>query len=74
MFTIQYRDARGGSGMQEVRSQSRTFLLANVARFEHPIMAVYEQATVITKAVRNDLRNYPGELSSHARDFLSSPR
>lgn len=71
MYTIQYRHPSGGSAMKEIDTRSRTYLVKQLATFEHPILEVYEQATPITKSVRNDLRTYSGTLSTHARDFLS---
>jgi len=74
MFTIQYRDTRGGHAMQNFDSRSRSALIRQLARFERPIVAVYEQATVITKAARKELREYRGDLSPCAREFLTTLR
>ncbi len=72
MFTIQYQAVSGEHKMQAFDSKSRERLVKHLARFEHPIMAVYEQATVITKACRADLKTYRGPLSGPARDFMHS--
>lgn len=70
MFTIQYQ--RIGSGeifLQEFDSKSRDALVRHLARFQCPILAVYEQASPITKAVRLELRTFRGNLSRYAREF-----
>lgn len=72
MFTIQYEAIDGSHKMQSLDSNSRTKLIAHLAHFERPIVAVYEgYATVITKRVREDLRTWPGSKRKHAQDFSS---
>lgn len=71
MFHIQYEAVDGSHKMQVFDSKSRVRLVAHLAKFEHPIMAVYEQATVITKAVRKELTEYPGTKTRYARDFIN---
>ena len=72
MFTIQYTGANGESAMQTFDSKSRVKLASHLATFGHPILAVYEGSTPITKAVRLQLRHAIG-LSPCARDFVNSP-
>lgn len=69
MFTIQYEAVGGAHKMQAVDTNQRRKLLHCIASFPHPILAVYEQASPITKAVRRDMQSYPGTLSTHARAF-----
>lgn len=69
MFTIQYKAVDGTSKMQSFDSKSRTRLAAYLSRFEYPILAVYEQASPITKAMRNEIRTLHVELSRAAREF-----
>ncbi len=45
MFVIQYEAVNGEHRMQELDSKDRQKLLRHLARFEHPIVAVYEQAS-----------------------------
>lgn len=71
MFTIQYYGVNGSTKMQELDTKSRARLVAHLAKFEHPIAAVYEQSTVVTKAVRKELSEYRGEVSRYARDFIN---
>lgn len=74
MFTIQYKTVNGENKMQTLNSNNRFQLASHLARFKQPIIAVYEQATPITKAVRADLRNRSlNSLSRCAREFVSSP-
>lgn len=71
MYTVIYTDARGGSGKVEVNIKTRKEITRFVARFSLPVVAVFEQATPITEAVRNDLKqNYRGVLSNVARSFV----
>lgn len=70
MFTIQYEDVNGTHKMQDVDSNSRVRLLQYLATFNRPVVAVYEQASPITKTVQSQLRNMR-DLSSHARDFMN---
>lgn len=74
MFHIQYEPADGGAKMQELNTEGRNRVLAYLARFEYPILAVYEQATPITKTMRNELRTWPGTLSRAAREFAFTIR
>lgn len=74
MYTIQYKAVDGSHKMQDFDSNSRTKLIAHLARFECPIIAVYEQATVITKRVKEDLRTWPGSINRNARDFIFTNR
>ena len=73
MFIIQYQDATGHSRLQEFDTNSRQQLAIHLARFACPIDAVYEQGTPITKAMREDLKTWPGTLSRHAKEFINSP-
>lgn len=69
MFNIQYKAVNGERKMQAFDSTSRQRLVAHLARFEHPITDVYEQASPITKTVRSELQTWPGTLSRCAREF-----
>ncbi len=69
MFTIQYTAVNGEAKMQTLDSNSRGKLLTYLVRFEHPILAVYEQATPITMQVK--LRTWNGSISRAARDFMN---
>lgn len=71
MFTIQYTAVNGESRMQELDSSNRGKLLAYLVRFEHPILAVYEQSTPITKTMQAKLRTWRGSISSCSRDFMN---
>lgn len=71
MFTIQYETTNGEHRMQNVGGENRQKFVSYLARFEHPIVAVYEQATVVTKIMRRELRNCPGPVSRYARDFMN---
>jgi hypothetical protein len=71
MFTIQYTGIDGKSKMQELDSHSRGKLLAHIVRFEHPILAIYEQASPITKTMQAKLRTWNGSISASARDFMN---
>jgi hypothetical protein len=71
MYTIQYEAVDGTHKLQTFDSNSRTKLVAHLAHFERPILAVYEgHATVITKRVKEDLRTWPGSINRNARDFI----
>lgn len=76
MFTIQYVTAAGKAAMQELDSNSRVRLVKHLSGFNAPILAVYEQASPITKAVRNALAELPpSTLSRAAKEFIvNSPR
>lgn len=69
MFTIQYVAVNGESRMVEFDTKSRVRLTAYLARFEHPILGVYEQSTPITKTMRSALQTCPFSLSKYAREF-----
>lgn len=69
MFTIQYEAIDGSHKLQEFNSNSRARLVKHLVSFQRPIVAVYEQATVITKTIQRDLANFPGYKTQHARDF-----
>lgn len=69
MYTIQYEAMDGTHKMQTLDTGSRTRLLIQLAGFTRPIVAVYEQATPITKAVQRDLAKWPGSKSPAAMDF-----
>lgn len=71
MFTIQYQAVDGSHKMQTFDSQSRAMLTSHLARFNRPIMAVYEQGTVITKAARKHLATWPGSKTRYAIDFMT---
>lgn len=73
MFTIQFQSVSGEHKMQTFDSADRQQLVKHLAHFNMPITAVYEQASVITKAMRTELGRMPGsQLSRHAKDFVSS--
>jgi hypothetical protein len=76
MYTIQYQDVSGQHRTQEFSAPSRLRLTAHLANFNRPIVAVYEQASPITKTMRSHLQTWPGSLSREARDFAfaTSPR
>lgn len=70
MYTIQFQTAGGEHKLQSVDSKTRDKLVRHLARFERPIVAVYEQASPITKAVRSELRTWSRTtLSRCAREF-----
>ena len=72
MFHIQYEAVNGEHKMQEFDSKSRQRLIGHLAGFNHPIMAVYEQANPITNAMRKALRDWPGSKTRHAVAFAHS--
>lgn len=75
MFTVQYQGIDGQSHMQSVESRSRGRLAMYLAEFPHPILAVYEQANPITKAVRKEMAGFVGvlKMSPAAQAFITSP-
>ena len=73
MFTIQYETVSGEHKMQAFDSNSRAKLLTVLAHFNRPIVAVYEQASPITKTVRKELAAWPGGKSDAARAFIKTP-
>lgn len=73
MFTIQYGTSNGRHIMQSFDSGSRIKLASHLARSRHPIEAVYEQASPITKAMQAALRGlHRDQLSQCAREFAFS--
>lgn len=73
MFIIQYVAVNGKQQMQNFDSPNRFRLAKHLARFRRPILAVYEQATVITKAMRAELAKMPkNKMSRYALDFINS--
>jgi len=73
MYSIQYQKVDGKSDMQELDTKARSRLVMYLSKFERPILAVYEQATPITKAVRKELSELPQDkLSAAAREFVAS--
>lgn len=74
MYTIQYEAINGEMQMQAFETpRGRSRLIAHLAQFPWPIVAVYEQASVITKTVRKELAEWPGSKSRAALDFIKSP-
>lgn len=72
MFTIQYEAISGGHEMQTLNSTNRLALANHLCRFKRPIVAVYEQASPITKAVRAELAKRPlNTMSTAAREFMN---
>lgn len=72
MYTIQYQAISGEHRMQTFDSKSRLHLIKHLARFKRPIIAVYEQASPITKAVRIELAKQPqNTMSRVVREFIS---
>lgn len=69
MYTIQYLAVNGEHKMQSYETRSRDKLTRHLASFERPVMAVYEQATPVTKRCKDDLKAYRGTLTRNARDF-----
>lgn len=70
MYTIQYEGLNGETKTQSFDSNNRGRLVKHVASFERPVVAVFEQATPITEAVRNELKaSFKGRLSNGARAF-----
>lgn len=72
MFTIQYEAINGEHVCENIDTNSRTQLIFRLAQFERPIVAVYEQVTVITKIMREKLAEWPGTKSRAALDFIKS--
>jgi len=71
MFNIQYAAVSGESRMQEVNTKSRHRLAQHLRSFQRPILGVYEQATPVTKAIRELLADMPSnQLSRYAKDFV----
>lgn len=74
MFTIQYTAMDGESKMQDLDSNNRNRLIVHLASFPRPILAIYEQTTPITGAVRKEMATWQGTMSAAALAFISSPR
>jgi hypothetical protein len=75
-YVIQYEGVNGGARMQDFDSRSRAYLVKHLAKFERPILNVFEQSTPITKAVRAEMAAMkPATLSRAAKEFIgiSSP-
>lgn len=72
MFSIQYEAVDGSQKMQDLDSKSRTILVRHLAAFNRPIVAVYEQSTVITKTMRKDLAEWPGAKTRYAVAFATA--
>lgn len=73
MFTVQYAGVNGEAATLEFDAKARSRLVMFLAKFDRPILAVYEQATPITKAIRRDLAEWPGTKSQAAETFIKSP-
>lgn len=71
MYNIQYEAVNGEHQMQAFDGR-RSRLVAHLAQFPWPIVAVYEQASVITKTMRRELAEYPGSKSPCALNFIKS--
>jgi hypothetical protein len=73
MFTIEYKAANGEHQTQVFDTRNRLTLAKHLSRFNLPIVAVYEQATAITKAMQSELKNMPhNRMSRHALSFIGS--
>ena len=73
MFTIQYEAVSGDHKMQTFDG-SRTRLIQHLTHFERPIMAAYQNTTVITKSIRSEMSSIPPHsMTRAARLFVSSP-
>lgn len=73
MFTIQYVANSGQTLMQDVDRKSRQHLAMHLCRFQRPITGVFEQTTVITKAIRDEMAKLPhNKMSRHALAFVGS--
>lgn len=71
MFVIQYEAVDGTHKLQDFDSHSRPKLIQHLARFDRPIMAVYERTTPVTNWARIALRGHSGSLTKCARDFAA---
>ena len=71
MFVIQYEAVDGSHKMQDFDSRSRVKLVTHLARFDRPLVAVYEGSTPITKWARIALREHYG-LTRYAKDFAAA--
>jgi hypothetical protein len=73
MYAIQYEAVDGSRKMQHFDTNNRTKLLIHLTAFSRPIIAVYENSAVITKAIRSELDKWPCSKSRYAVDFLRCP-
>lgn len=72
MYTIQYEAVDGTHKMQVFGGTNRANLVRHLSHFERPIIAVYEQTTPITKAMRNELAQLPRHtMTRSAREFTT---
>jgi hypothetical protein len=74
-YVIQYEAVNGGHKMQDFDSRNRRFLAKHLGSFQRPIVAVYEQSTPITKAIRAEMaETLPlSGMSRYAKDFVNPP-
>jgi len=72
MFTIQYEAANGTHLTQNFDSVSKDRLTRHLASYTRPIIAVYEQANPITKAMQKRVADWPGTKTRHAVAFSIS--
>lgn len=70
MYTVQFM-VNGECVAREFNSRSRSVLVYHLAKSEHPIVAVFEQVTVVTKIIRRLMTEYRGKKSKAARDFAN---
>ena len=71
MYTLQYQDVSGQSRMQDIDA-SETKMVWYLSRFEHTILAIYENGTPVTKQIRKELAVWPGTMTAPARAFATS--
>lgn len=74
MYTLQFQDVKGEHAFKSLDLSNETKLLIYLASFELPIVAVFEEVTVITKKMRHRLAEYPGAKSRCAREFCAMTR
>lgn len=77
MFTIQYtHPVTKGSALLTLDTRNRARLIWHLARFDHEILAVYEQGTPVTKRTRAHLADaaFSGTvtLNKVAKDFVEA--
>lgn len=72
MFTIQYQAVDGTHKMQDFDIKSRIKLSIHLSTFSRPIVAVYENGSVITKAARREVALWTGSKSRYGREFAAS--
>lgn len=75
-FSVQYALSSGEHRLVDVaHANNERQLVALLALFDHPIAAVYEGGTVVTKRTRNQLAAWPGKMTRYALDFaFKGPR